>query len=222
MAHKVRIFNSHWHLPQSKPIRIGLGILLVAWGSGRLPARARLLDDPARPARAVGRSSHRAPLAPPAHRLVASPQGRERRDATSQERLGRENRPLLQTERQSATTRQSVSDVLQTVSIIHHQHHQVQFRRARNAIKADAIAANIAPAAMIRAAVARRFDPLASSVAAAAASIAARAAVSCSRAASSCSAASASTRRSFIWSRYRCTTGRAGSPHTPASRPTSI
>jgi hypothetical protein len=32
MAPKVRIFNSHWHLPQSKPIRIGLGILLVAGG----------------------------------------------------------------------------------------------------------------------------------------------------------------------------------------------
>jgi hypothetical protein len=32
MAHKVRIFNRHWHLPQSKPIRIVLGILLVACG----------------------------------------------------------------------------------------------------------------------------------------------------------------------------------------------
>jgi hypothetical protein len=32
MAHKVRLFNRHWHLPQSKPIRIGLGILLVACG----------------------------------------------------------------------------------------------------------------------------------------------------------------------------------------------
>jgi hypothetical protein len=32
MAHKIRIFNSHWHLPKSKPLRIGLGILLVAFG----------------------------------------------------------------------------------------------------------------------------------------------------------------------------------------------
>jgi hypothetical protein len=32
MAHKVRLFNRHWHLPQSKPIRIGLGILLIAGG----------------------------------------------------------------------------------------------------------------------------------------------------------------------------------------------
>ena len=32
MAHKVRIFNRHWHLPKSKPIRIGLGILLIALG----------------------------------------------------------------------------------------------------------------------------------------------------------------------------------------------
>jgi hypothetical protein len=32
MAPKVRIFNSHWHLPKSKPLRIGLGILLIAGG----------------------------------------------------------------------------------------------------------------------------------------------------------------------------------------------
>jgi hypothetical protein len=32
MAPKVRIFDRHFHLPQSKPIRIGLGILLIAGG----------------------------------------------------------------------------------------------------------------------------------------------------------------------------------------------
>jgi hypothetical protein len=32
MAHKIRVFNRHWHLPKSKPIRIGLGIVLVAFG----------------------------------------------------------------------------------------------------------------------------------------------------------------------------------------------
>ena len=32
MAPKIRLFDRHWHLPQSKPIRIGLGILLVAFG----------------------------------------------------------------------------------------------------------------------------------------------------------------------------------------------
>jgi hypothetical protein len=32
MAPKIRIFDRHWHLPQSKPIRIGIGILLVAGG----------------------------------------------------------------------------------------------------------------------------------------------------------------------------------------------
>jgi hypothetical protein len=32
MAYKVRLFNRHWHLPQSKPIRIGLGILLIVGG----------------------------------------------------------------------------------------------------------------------------------------------------------------------------------------------
>ena len=32
MAHKIRIFDRHWHLPQSKPIRIGIGILLVIGG----------------------------------------------------------------------------------------------------------------------------------------------------------------------------------------------
>jgi hypothetical protein len=29
---KVKIFDRHWHLPKSKPIRIGLGIILVALG----------------------------------------------------------------------------------------------------------------------------------------------------------------------------------------------
>jgi len=32
MAKKVHLFNRHWHLPKSKPIRIGLGIVLVAGG----------------------------------------------------------------------------------------------------------------------------------------------------------------------------------------------
>jgi hypothetical protein len=32
MAPRVRVFNRHWHLPESKPIRIGLGILLIALG----------------------------------------------------------------------------------------------------------------------------------------------------------------------------------------------
>jgi hypothetical protein len=29
---KIRFGNRHWHLPQSRPIRIGIGILLVAFG----------------------------------------------------------------------------------------------------------------------------------------------------------------------------------------------
>jgi hypothetical protein len=32
MAPKIRIFDRHWHLPRSKPIRIGIGILLVVGG----------------------------------------------------------------------------------------------------------------------------------------------------------------------------------------------
>jgi hypothetical protein len=32
MAPKIRIFDRHWHLPKSKPIRIGIGILLVVGG----------------------------------------------------------------------------------------------------------------------------------------------------------------------------------------------
>jgi hypothetical protein len=32
MAHKIRFANHHFHLPQSKPLRLGLGILLVAGG----------------------------------------------------------------------------------------------------------------------------------------------------------------------------------------------
>ena len=32
MTRKVRLFNREFHLPQSKPVRIGLGILLVGGG----------------------------------------------------------------------------------------------------------------------------------------------------------------------------------------------
>jgi purine-cytosine permease-like protein len=32
MAHKIRIFDRHWHLPQSKAVRIAIGILLVIAG----------------------------------------------------------------------------------------------------------------------------------------------------------------------------------------------
>ncbi len=32
MAPKVRLFDRHWHLPKSKPIRIVIGILLVIGG----------------------------------------------------------------------------------------------------------------------------------------------------------------------------------------------
>ncbi len=32
MAHKVRVFNSHCHLPKSKPLRVGLGISLIGCG----------------------------------------------------------------------------------------------------------------------------------------------------------------------------------------------
>jgi hypothetical protein len=32
MAHKIRIFDRQWHLPQSKAVRIGIGILLVIGG----------------------------------------------------------------------------------------------------------------------------------------------------------------------------------------------
>ena len=32
MAHKVKVFNNHWHLPGSKPLRIGLGLVLIGFG----------------------------------------------------------------------------------------------------------------------------------------------------------------------------------------------
>jgi hypothetical protein len=32
MAHKVRVFKRHWQLPKSKPLRVGIGILLIAGG----------------------------------------------------------------------------------------------------------------------------------------------------------------------------------------------
>ncbi len=32
MAHKVRLLNRHWHLPKSKPLRVGIGILLIVGG----------------------------------------------------------------------------------------------------------------------------------------------------------------------------------------------
>jgi hypothetical protein len=32
MAHKIRFANRQFHLPQSRPVRVGLGILLVACG----------------------------------------------------------------------------------------------------------------------------------------------------------------------------------------------
>ena len=32
MSPRIRLFDRHFHLPKSKPIRIGLGILLIALG----------------------------------------------------------------------------------------------------------------------------------------------------------------------------------------------
>ena len=32
MAPKIRLFDRHWHLPESKPVRVGIGVLLVAGG----------------------------------------------------------------------------------------------------------------------------------------------------------------------------------------------
>ena len=32
MAPKVRLLNRHWHLPKSKPLRVGAGSLLIAGG----------------------------------------------------------------------------------------------------------------------------------------------------------------------------------------------
>jgi hypothetical protein len=32
MSPRIRLFDRHWHLPKSKPVRIGLGILLIALG----------------------------------------------------------------------------------------------------------------------------------------------------------------------------------------------
>jgi hypothetical protein len=29
---KIRLFDRHWHLPQSRPLRIGIGILLIVFG----------------------------------------------------------------------------------------------------------------------------------------------------------------------------------------------
>jgi hypothetical protein len=29
---KIRLFDRHWHLPQSRPLRIGIGVLLVGFG----------------------------------------------------------------------------------------------------------------------------------------------------------------------------------------------
>ena len=32
MTRKVRVFNGHFHLPKSKPLRIGLGMMLIGLG----------------------------------------------------------------------------------------------------------------------------------------------------------------------------------------------
>jgi hypothetical protein len=32
MAHKIKLFDRHWHLPQSRPTRIVIGILLIVGG----------------------------------------------------------------------------------------------------------------------------------------------------------------------------------------------
>ena len=87
--------------PQSPPVQSPLAPAAVEAGPhrarhsahrrrpARLLARARLLDDPARASRAVGRSACSAALAPPAHRVVASPQRRDGRRREGVEREGR-------------------------------------------------------------------------------------------------------------------------------------
>jgi hypothetical protein len=74
MAHKVRIFNRHWHLPKSKPIRIGLGILLIALGLlGFLPVLGFWMIPLGLLVLSI-RHSHRPPLASSTRRVVASRQ----------------------------------------------------------------------------------------------------------------------------------------------------
>ena len=54
MAPKVRLFDRHFHLPKSRPIRIGLGILLIAAGAHqpkRRKAQARRGKRKRRPMR---------------------------------------------------------------------------------------------------------------------------------------------------------------------------
>jgi hypothetical protein len=75
MAAKIRFANCRFHLPQSTPIRLGLGILLIAGGLvGFLPVVGFWMIPLGLLVLSGGHSSH-PPLAPQACGLVAPPQG---------------------------------------------------------------------------------------------------------------------------------------------------
>ena len=77
MAPKIKIKNGQLRLPQSRPIRVFLGVALIIGGCSGVFAGSWFLDDPAGITGAFGGYARGSALAAASGNLVGAPRGKQ-------------------------------------------------------------------------------------------------------------------------------------------------